>query len=160
MRFLSYQNPQRAKKKKSGGPKCDQIHGCFPFRRWRRSSTRAKSAAGSWRPSRTSSANCPGNSGACATRAAGCTRSRSVSDRWCFLLGTLPSLPHPIPLFLPPPTRVLILHLKRYSFNAQLSLNSKLGQQVVIPRYLTLQSHCTDLTRPSVSLGWSSQAAT
>lgn len=61
---------------------------------------------------------------------------------------------------LPPPTRVLILHLKRYSFNAQLSLNSKLGQQVVIPRYLTLQSHCTDLTRPPVSLGWSSQAAT
>lgn len=56
--------------------------------------------------------------------------------------------------------RVLILHLKRYSFNAQLSLNSKLGQQVVIPRYLTLQSHCADLTRPPVSLGWSSQAST
>uniref|UniRef100_A0A671U501 Ubiquitin carboxyl-terminal hydrolase n=1 Tax=Sparus aurata TaxID=8175 RepID=A0A671U501_SPAAU len=53
--------------------------------------------------------------------------------------------------------RVLILHLKRYSFNAQLSLNSKLGQQVVIPRYLTLLSHCTETTRPPVSLGWSSQ---
>ncbi|XP_047456420.1 ubiquitin carboxyl-terminal hydrolase 37 isoform X2 [Mugil cephalus] len=55
--------------------------------------------------------------------------------------------------------RVLILHLKRYSFNAQLSLNSKLGQQVVIPRYLTLLSHCTESTRPPVSLGWSSQAS-
>ncbi|XP_077472978.1 ubiquitin carboxyl-terminal hydrolase 37 isoform X2 [Stigmatopora argus] len=55
--------------------------------------------------------------------------------------------------------RVLILHLKRYSFNAQLSLNSKLGQQVVIPRYLTLLSHCTDSTRPPVTLGWSSQAS-
>uniref|UniRef100_A0A8C6TH41 Ubiquitin carboxyl-terminal hydrolase 37 n=1 Tax=Neogobius melanostomus TaxID=47308 RepID=A0A8C6TH41_9GOBI len=48
--------------------------------------------------------------------------------------------------------RVLILHLKRYSFNAQLSLNSKLGQQVLIPRYLTLSSHCTDSTRAPVSL--------
>ncbi|XP_031160476.1 ubiquitin carboxyl-terminal hydrolase 37 isoform X1 [Sander lucioperca] len=55
--------------------------------------------------------------------------------------------------------RVLILHLKRYSFNAQLSLNSKLGQQVVIPRYLTLLSHCTESTRPPISLGWSSQAS-
>jgi len=57
------------------------------------------------------------------------------------------------------PRRVLILHLKRYSFNAQLSLNSKLGQQVVIPRYLTLLSHCTDATRAPLSLGWSAQAA-
>uniref|UniRef100_A0A8D3DI05 Ubiquitin carboxyl-terminal hydrolase n=1 Tax=Scophthalmus maximus TaxID=52904 RepID=A0A8D3DI05_SCOMX len=48
--------------------------------------------------------------------------------------------------------RVLILHLKRYSFNAQLSLNSKLGQQVVIPRYLTLLSHCTESTRPPVNI--------
>lgn len=55
--------------------------------------------------------------------------------------------------------RVLILHLKRYSYNAQLSLNSKLGQQVVIPRYLTLLSHCTDATRAPLSLGWSAQAA-
>lgn len=55
--------------------------------------------------------------------------------------------------------RVLILHLKRYSFNAQLSLNSKLGQQVVIPRYLTLLSHCTESTRPPISLGWSSQSS-
>ncbi|CAB1328389.1 unnamed protein product [Coregonus sp. 'balchen'] len=55
--------------------------------------------------------------------------------------------------------RVLILHLKRYSFNAQLSLNSKLGQQVMIPRYLTLLSHCTDATRPPLSLGWSAHAA-
>uniref|UniRef100_A0A7N8XKQ2 Ubiquitin carboxyl-terminal hydrolase n=1 Tax=Mastacembelus armatus TaxID=205130 RepID=A0A7N8XKQ2_9TELE len=55
--------------------------------------------------------------------------------------------------------RVLILHLKRYSFNAQLSLNSKLGQRVVIPRYLTLLSHCTESTRPPISLGWSSPAS-
>uniref|UniRef100_A0A3Q0RDB8 Ubiquitin carboxyl-terminal hydrolase n=1 Tax=Amphilophus citrinellus TaxID=61819 RepID=A0A3Q0RDB8_AMPCI len=55
--------------------------------------------------------------------------------------------------------RVLILHLKRYSFNAQLSLNSKLGQQVVIPRYLTLLPHCTESTRPPISLGWSPQTA-
>lgn len=58
-----------------------------------------------------------------------------------------------------PPHRVLILHLKRYSFNAQLSLNSKLGQQVVIPRYLTLLSHCTESTRAPISLGWSSQSS-
>ncbi|XP_047226998.1 ubiquitin carboxyl-terminal hydrolase 37 isoform X2 [Girardinichthys multiradiatus] len=55
--------------------------------------------------------------------------------------------------------RVLILHLKRYSFNAQLSLNSKLGQQVLIPRFLTLLSHCTDSTRPPISLGWTCQAS-
>ncbi|XP_056610424.1 ubiquitin carboxyl-terminal hydrolase 37 [Triplophysa dalaica] len=54
--------------------------------------------------------------------------------------------------------RVLILHLKRYSYNTQLSLNSKLGQQVLIPKYLTLQSHCTDTTRPPLSLGWSAQS--
>ncbi|XP_052004409.1 ubiquitin carboxyl-terminal hydrolase 37 [Xyrauchen texanus] len=55
--------------------------------------------------------------------------------------------------------RVLILHLKRYSYNTQLSLNSKLGQQVLIPKYLTLLSHCTDATRPPLSLGWSAQTA-
>ncbi|KAI7808968.1 putative ubiquitin carboxyl-terminal hydrolase 37, partial [Triplophysa rosa] len=54
--------------------------------------------------------------------------------------------------------RVLILHLKRYSYNTQLSLNSKLGQQVLIPKYLTLLSHCTDATRPPLSLGWSAQS--
>ncbi|XP_013873136.1 ubiquitin carboxyl-terminal hydrolase 37 isoform X2 [Austrofundulus limnaeus] len=56
--------------------------------------------------------------------------------------------------------RVLILHLKRYSFNAQLSLNSKLGQQVLIPRYLTLLSHCTESTRAPTSLGWTTQTST
>ncbi|KAB5577271.1 hypothetical protein PHYPO_G00207980 [Pangasianodon hypophthalmus] len=55
--------------------------------------------------------------------------------------------------------RVLILHLKRYSYNAQLSLNSKLGQQVLIPKYLTLLSHCTENTRPPLSLGWRVQTA-
>ncbi|KAM4698023.1 ubiquitin carboxyl-terminal hydrolase 37 isoform 1-T1 [Rhinophrynus dorsalis] len=55
--------------------------------------------------------------------------------------------------------RVLILHLKRYSFNVVLSLNNKVGQQVIIPRYLTLSSHCTDTTRPPLSLGWNAQSA-
>ncbi|KAJ8247071.1 hypothetical protein GJAV_G00258430 [Gymnothorax javanicus] len=53
--------------------------------------------------------------------------------------------------------RVLILHLKRYSYNATLSLNSKLGQQVLIPKYLSLLAHCTDSTRPPLCLGWSAQ---
>ncbi|TSK92913.1 Ubiquitin carboxyl-terminal hydrolase 37 [Bagarius yarrelli] len=55
--------------------------------------------------------------------------------------------------------RVLILHLKRYSYNAQLSLNSKLGQQVLIPKYLTLLSHCTESTHPPLTLGWRVQTA-
>ncbi|XP_062861616.1 ubiquitin carboxyl-terminal hydrolase 37 isoform X2 [Trichomycterus rosablanca] len=55
--------------------------------------------------------------------------------------------------------RVLILHLKRYSYNAQLSLNSKLGQQVLIPKYLTLLYHCTENTRPPLGLGWRVQTA-
>ncbi|XP_018094247.1 ubiquitin carboxyl-terminal hydrolase 37 isoform X3 [Xenopus laevis] len=55
--------------------------------------------------------------------------------------------------------RILILHLKRYSFNVILSLNNKVGQQVVIPRYLTLSSHCTESTWPPLSLGWNAQTA-
>ncbi|XP_001365238.1 ubiquitin carboxyl-terminal hydrolase 37 [Monodelphis domestica] len=55
--------------------------------------------------------------------------------------------------------RVLILHLKRYSFNVALSLNNKVGQQVVIPRYLTLSSHCTENTKPPLTLGWSAHTA-
>uniref|UniRef100_A0AAY4BMV5 Ubiquitin carboxyl-terminal hydrolase n=1 Tax=Denticeps clupeoides TaxID=299321 RepID=A0AAY4BMV5_9TELE len=55
--------------------------------------------------------------------------------------------------------RVLILHLKRYTYNTQLSLNSKLGQQVVIPKYLTLLSHCTEFTQPPLYLGWSARTA-
>ncbi|XP_036611077.1 ubiquitin carboxyl-terminal hydrolase 37 [Trichosurus vulpecula] len=55
--------------------------------------------------------------------------------------------------------RVLILHLKRYSFNVALSLNNKVGQQVVIPRYLTLSSHCTESTKPPLTLGWSAHTA-
>lgn len=51
--------------------------------------------------------------------------------------------------------RILILHLKRYSFNVALSLNSKVGQQVIIPRYLTLSSHCTENTKPPFTLSWS-----
>ncbi|XP_052605817.1 ubiquitin carboxyl-terminal hydrolase 37 isoform X2 [Peromyscus californicus insignis] len=55
--------------------------------------------------------------------------------------------------------RVLILHLKRYSFNVTLSLNNKIGQQVIIPRYLTLSSHCTENTKPPFALGWSAHTA-
>ncbi|XP_061091398.1 ubiquitin carboxyl-terminal hydrolase 37-like [Conger conger] len=55
--------------------------------------------------------------------------------------------------------RVLILHLKRYSYNAQLCLNSKLGQQVFIPKYLSLSAHCTDSTRPPLCLGWTAQTS-
>ncbi|KAJ8351649.1 hypothetical protein SKAU_G00231250 [Synaphobranchus kaupii] len=55
--------------------------------------------------------------------------------------------------------RVLILHLKRYSYNTQLSLNSKLGQQVFIPKYLSLLAHCTDSTRPPLNLGWSAHTS-
>ncbi|KAM4024449.1 ubiquitin carboxyl-terminal hydrolase 37 isoform 2-T2 [Anomaloglossus baeobatrachus] len=54
--------------------------------------------------------------------------------------------------------RVLILHLKRYSFNVSLSLSNKVGQRVIIPRYLTLSSHCTESTRPPVPLCCSAQA--
>lgn len=56
--------------------------------------------------------------------------------------------------------RVLILHLKRYSFNVTLSLNNKVGQQVIIPRYLTLASHCTECTRPPLSLNCNTQTVT
>uniref|UniRef100_A0A667H135 Ubiquitin carboxyl-terminal hydrolase 37 n=1 Tax=Lynx canadensis TaxID=61383 RepID=A0A667H135_LYNCA len=55
--------------------------------------------------------------------------------------------------------RILILHLKRYSFNVTLSLNNKIGQQVFIPRYLTLSSHCTESTKPPFTLGWSAHTA-
>lgn len=55
--------------------------------------------------------------------------------------------------------RVLILHLKRYSFSVALALNHKVGQQVIIPRFLTLQSHCTESTRPPLNLGWNAQLA-
>ncbi|XP_030064714.1 ubiquitin carboxyl-terminal hydrolase 37 isoform X2 [Microcaecilia unicolor] len=55
--------------------------------------------------------------------------------------------------------RVLILHLKRYSFNVVLSLNNKVGQQVIIPRYLTLSYHCMESTRPPLTLGWNTHAA-
>ncbi|CAM9286115.1 unnamed protein product [Lampetra planeri] len=48
--------------------------------------------------------------------------------------------------------RVLILHLKRYSFDVQLAVNNKVGQQVIIPLYLTLQAHCVEGTRSALSL--------
>ncbi|XP_076088936.1 ubiquitin carboxyl-terminal hydrolase 37-like isoform X2 [Mytilus galloprovincialis] len=44
--------------------------------------------------------------------------------------------------------RVLVLHLKRYSYNMNMSRQAKAGQNITIPRYLTLQSHCEEETRP------------
>ncbi|XP_052103152.1 ubiquitin carboxyl-terminal hydrolase 37-like isoform X1 [Mytilus californianus] len=44
--------------------------------------------------------------------------------------------------------RVLVLHLKRYSYNMMMSRQAKAGQNITIPRYLTLQSHCEEETRP------------
>ncbi|KAK3591644.1 hypothetical protein CHS0354_040553 [Potamilus streckersoni] len=44
--------------------------------------------------------------------------------------------------------RVFILHLKRYSYNSQISQNMKRGQSIGIPIYLTLQPHCEELTVP------------
>ncbi|XP_078535361.1 ubiquitin carboxyl-terminal hydrolase 37 isoform X1 [Lissotriton helveticus] len=55
--------------------------------------------------------------------------------------------------------RILILHLKRYSFNVVLSQNNKVGQQVIIPRYLTLSSHCTESTQSPLTLNLSSYNA-
>ncbi|KAK2495475.1 hypothetical protein MC885_021484 [Smutsia gigantea] len=47
--------------------------------------------------------------------------------------------------------RVLIVHLKRYSFNEFFSL-SKDNQEVAIPRYLTLSPYCNGNTKPPVPL--------
>ncbi|KAL3854008.1 hypothetical protein ACJMK2_013292, partial [Sinanodonta woodiana] len=44
--------------------------------------------------------------------------------------------------------RVFILHLKRYSYNCQISQNMKRGQSIGIPIYLTLQPHCEEMTIP------------
>lgn len=153
----------------------------FSFGRWRKSSTHVKSATGNRRLLRINSANCPGIDTHCWVK---CTEkfSHSLSNAcsWTYFrvhqkhckhklsscsattrTTTCTSCKH---LFVIcngsfSPLRVLILHLKRYSFNAQLSLNSKLGQQVVIPRHLTLLSHCTESTRPPISLNCSSQAS-
>jgi hypothetical protein len=43
--------------------------------------------------------------------------------------------------------RVLVLHLKRYSYNMLMSRQAKAGQNITIPRYLTLQSHCEEETK-------------
>ncbi|XP_063957614.1 ubiquitin carboxyl-terminal hydrolase 37-like isoform X2 [Lytechinus pictus] len=44
--------------------------------------------------------------------------------------------------------RVLILHLKRYTYDSDASLDSKLRSSVVIPRFLTLAFHTTKNTAP------------
>uniref|UniRef100_A0A4W3HK86 Ubiquitin carboxyl-terminal hydrolase n=2 Tax=Callorhinchus milii TaxID=7868 RepID=A0A4W3HK86_CALMI len=55
--------------------------------------------------------------------------------------------------------RVLILHLKRYSYSVELSVSSKVGQQVKIPKYLSLQAHCSEGTREPLALASSSQGS-
>ncbi|XP_064597837.1 ubiquitin carboxyl-terminal hydrolase 37-like [Liolophura sinensis] len=44
--------------------------------------------------------------------------------------------------------RVLIVHLKRYSYSIVGSNNTKMGRSVFIPGYLTLQSFCNQETQP------------
>lgn len=48
--------------------------------------------------------------------------------------------------------RVFILHLKRYTYNQQSSKNTKMGQNVAIPAYVTFQAHCTKDTQPATGL--------
>ena len=47
--------------------------------------------------------------------------------------------------------RVLIVHLKRYSFHKSRSLR-KDGRQVIISKYLKLSSHCNESTQPPLPL--------
>ncbi|XP_077997555.1 ubiquitin carboxyl-terminal hydrolase 37-like [Glandiceps talaboti] len=44
--------------------------------------------------------------------------------------------------------RILVLHLKRYSYNISALKNTKLGESIDIPKYLTLSLHCTGETVP------------
>ncbi|XP_060556137.1 ubiquitin carboxyl-terminal hydrolase 37-like isoform X2 [Ruditapes philippinarum] len=45
--------------------------------------------------------------------------------------------------------RVFILHLKRYSYNQVFSKHTKMGQNVSVPMFLTMQNHCTEETQPA-----------
>nr|XP_006825201.1 PREDICTED: ubiquitin carboxyl-terminal hydrolase 37-like [Saccoglossus kowalevskii] len=47
--------------------------------------------------------------------------------------------------------RILILHLKRYSYNLSTLKNTKLAQNIRIPNYLTLSLHCTTKTEVPLS---------
>ncbi|XP_016053510.1 PREDICTED: ubiquitin carboxyl-terminal hydrolase 26 [Miniopterus natalensis] len=47
--------------------------------------------------------------------------------------------------------RVLIVHLKRYSFNKFWTLR-KDGQEVIVSKYLNLSSHCNESTKPPLPL--------
>lgn len=45
--------------------------------------------------------------------------------------------------------RVLILHLKRYNYNTVSTVQSKMLQNIVIPKYLSLYHQCVeDTTKP------------
>ncbi|XP_070569569.1 ubiquitin carboxyl-terminal hydrolase 37-like isoform X2 [Ptychodera flava] len=44
--------------------------------------------------------------------------------------------------------RILVLHLKRYSYNTAALKNTKLGESINIPKYLTLGLHCNNETSP------------
>ncbi|XP_003420909.1 ubiquitin carboxyl-terminal hydrolase 26 [Loxodonta africana] len=48
--------------------------------------------------------------------------------------------------------RVLIVHLKRYGFSGSLPLG-KNEQNVIVPTYLNLSSHCNESTKPPLPLG-------
>ncbi|XP_052814306.1 ubiquitin carboxyl-terminal hydrolase 37-like [Mya arenaria] len=45
--------------------------------------------------------------------------------------------------------RVFILHLKRYTYSHTFAKNTKMGQRVSIPTYLTMEGHCTEKTMPA-----------
>lgn len=45
--------------------------------------------------------------------------------------------------------RIFILHLKRYSYNQIFSKNTKMGQNVSIPTYISMKNHCTEETQPA-----------
>ncbi|XP_029640850.1 ubiquitin carboxyl-terminal hydrolase 37-like [Octopus sinensis] len=48
--------------------------------------------------------------------------------------------------------RVLILHLKRYTYSVTASCNRKVIQHISIPKYLTLSSHCSETIIPAPSI--------
>ncbi|XP_033629611.1 ubiquitin carboxyl-terminal hydrolase 37-like [Asterias rubens] len=48
--------------------------------------------------------------------------------------------------------RVIIIHLKRYKFDADAFQYSKLRRRILIPRYLSVHYHCTKETQSPTSL--------
>ncbi|XP_061193163.1 ubiquitin carboxyl-terminal hydrolase 37-like isoform X1 [Saccostrea echinata] len=50
--------------------------------------------------------------------------------------------------------RVLILHLKRYNYNTASTIQSKMLQNIVIPKYLSLHHHCVEDTNKPYPISW------